>query len=86
MRPAAHVCDHPRATRFFPQADTDDNNLIRRIDVASATVTTVAGNLYAANYADGVGTNAQFNDPRGVALSANEDFALVVRLSPLWQA
>ena len=60
--------------------------MIRRIDIASATVTTVAGNFYASDYADGVGTNAHFNGPRGVALSANEDFALVVRLSPLKQA
>jgi hypothetical protein len=74
------MCDHLFAVCFYPQADTDDNNVIRRIDIASATVTTVAGNLYAANYEDGVGTRAQFNDPRGVALSANEDFALVVRL------
>ena len=64
-------------------ADTYDGVKIRRIDIASATVSTVAGRFGIKSYADGVGSGALFFDPIGVALSANEDFALVVRLSPM---
>ena len=44
-----------------------NNNTIRRIDIASGTVTTLAG--LAGNYgsADGVGAEARFNTPRGIA-------------------
>jgi sugar lactone lactonase YvrE len=50
-------------------ADTN-NNLIRRIDVSGNAVTTLAGSGSAA-YAEGSGTAASFNFPRGIALDAS---------------
>ena len=44
---------------------------IRKIDVASRTVTTLAGMYNAAAFADGVGTNARFNAPSQVALAGS---------------
>lgn len=72
------ACSHPRPC--LRQADTSSYNLIRRIDIASGEVTTVAGFVYQTDSADGIGTNAHFNGPQGVALSADETFALVVRV------
>ena len=47
---------------------------------ATGTVTTLAGGngSTASGSANGVGTNATFNGPVGVALSVNGSFALVV--------
>ena len=42
------------------------NQLIRRIDIASATVMTLAGSPAAPGSTDGVGSAARFNGPRGI--------------------
>lgn len=47
-------------------ADTA-NNLVRRIDLATAAVTTLAGSTTQAGAADGPGASATFRWPRGVA-------------------
>jgi DNA-binding beta-propeller fold protein YncE len=41
------------------------NNAVRKIDIASATVTTVAGDTTAGNK-DGIGENARFDTPWGI--------------------
>src|SRR5262249_14492974 len=69
------------AARFFvPQGLAADatsayvadshNHTIRRVDLASAAVTTIAGAAGEAAYADGTGGDARFNTPIGVALDA----------------
>ena len=45
-----------------------NNHLIREIVIATGAVTTLAGSG-SASYADGTGTAASFNRPRGVAVS-----------------
>ena len=52
--------------------------MIRRIDIASARVTTLAGVLNADSYADGFGTSAKFNTPWGIAIYAGGAYAIVV--------
>lgn len=49
-------------------ADTG-NALIRKIDLATGTVSTVAGARLSTGTTDGVGTAARFNQPYGVALA-----------------
>ncbi|KAB8142311.1 hypothetical protein F8S13_15100 [Chloroflexia bacterium SDU3-3] len=61
---------------FALVADTD-NHAIRRIDLTSGAVTTVAGSPGTSGSADGVGAAARFSSPRGVALAADASFALV---------
>lgn len=46
------------------------NNAIRAIDLATNTVTTIAGHNY--GYKDGIGMAAQFYDPTGLAFSPDE--------------
>lgn len=52
-----------------PQADPG-NSTVRRIDVASANVTTLAGGAAGASLQDGVGSAAAFNRPNGVCVDA----------------
>jgi hypothetical protein len=54
------------------------NQLIRRIDVSSATVTTLAGVAFAIGSTDGVGSAAIFYNPIGVAMDAAGTVAIVV--------
>ena len=61
---------------FALVADTG-NHAIRRIDITNGAVTTVAGMLGSAGDADGVGATVRFSAPRGVALSADGNTALV---------
>ena len=62
-----------------PPFQTDyDAHLVRRIDVQSRTVTTVAGDPNSPDLSDGEGTNAHFNYPGGIALNGGATFALVV--------
>jgi DNA-binding beta-propeller fold protein YncE len=51
------------------------NHRIRRVSIATGNVTTLAGSVY--GYADGVGTQASFRNPRGVSISPDGTFALV---------
>lgn len=51
---------------------------IRRLNVATTGVTTVAGSNYDCNAADGVGTSASFQDPNDVAVYNSGKSALVV--------
>jgi DNA-binding beta-propeller fold protein YncE len=48
-------------------ADTG-NDTIRRVDLATSAVTTIAGAAGQANWADGTGSDARFNAPLAVAL------------------
>jgi DNA-binding beta-propeller fold protein YncE len=52
------------------------NNMIRRIEISSGTVTTLAGNT-SAGLVDGAGTLATFNRPSSVAIDPSGAFALV---------
>ena len=54
-----------------------DNNRIRRIDISTATVTTLAGNGTRGG-TNGVGTNAQFNGPFGLALYPVDNSFLLI--------
>ena len=65
------------------QADAG-NNLIRRINIASRVVTTLAGNSSRGN-ADGIGTVVTFFSPGGVTMDPLGAFALVVRCSSAMQ-
>jgi DNA-binding beta-propeller fold protein YncE len=61
---------------FALVADTG-NQTIRKIDVATAAVTTLAGNPAVSGSADGTGAAALFAYPTSIALSADNAFALV---------
>ena len=61
-------------------ADTG-NHLIRRLDVATGAVTTLAGSPGLLGSADGAGATARFWYPRGVALSVDGGLALVADFS-----
>ena len=61
---------------FALVADTDSHK-IRRIDLVSKAVTTVAGSGMA-DFVDGVGASAAFDMPYKVALTSNDAIALVV--------
>ena len=63
---------------LFPQ--TDDNHLVRRIDLPSGLVTTLAGASGASGSANGLGTAASFRNPTGVAIDTNGTVAIVVSL------
>lgn len=60
------------ANKFLYVADTG-NNEIRKINIASGAVTTIAGSgpLSSHGAGDGAGPNAQFNHPTGIAIDAN---------------
>ena len=57
------------------------NNRVRRVDIASGQVTTMAGS--ADGSTDGIGTMAAFSEPRGIAISSDGLFALVTEWSKL---
>lgn len=74
---AHNYCTHVLVVSL--QADSS-NNLLRRIELMSGLVTTVAGSpTQATGYADGAGTTATFNFPVGIAIDAMLTFAVVVR-------
>lgn len=75
-------------TRFYDmphsplQADWC-NHLLRRVDVTSGLVTTLAGSVVGSNnygHADGVGTAASFYYPYGVAMDAAGNSVIVVSI------
>lgn len=53
------------------------NHTIRKIDIATRAVTTLAGTPGSSGASDGVGAAARFGLPRGIALSADGAVALV---------
>lgn len=55
-------------------------HLIRRVDLASGVVSTLAG--MDDGYADGVGSGANFSTPMSVAVGAAAEYAVIVRCSP----
>jgi len=69
---AAQFCD-PAGIAIRPDGGalfvTDyENHMIRRVEVATGAVTTVAGSVNEDD-ADGVGDAAEFNNPSGIAIS-----------------
>lgn len=48
-----------------------NNNVIRKIEIATGTVTTFAGNASSVGNANGIGTAATFNGPRGICYDGN---------------
>ena len=60
------------------QGDTF-NHLIRLLVLSSGVVSTLAGQAGSTGSTNGIGTNARFNFPRGIALDAAGTFAVVVR-------
>jgi hypothetical protein len=54
------------------------NHLIRRIDLSSGAVTTLAGVAGTIGSTNGVGLAAYFNNPCGVAINAAGTAAIVV--------
>jgi len=55
----------------------NSNYTVRRLDVATGTVTTLAGQVGQPGSADGVGSAARFNGPQGVALTADGRTAII---------
>jgi DNA-binding beta-propeller fold protein YncE len=62
---------------FALVADTS-NQLIRKVDIPTASVTTFAGVQSSSGSTNGVGTNARFSSPFGVCISPDGSFALTV--------
>ena len=56
-----------------------NNHLIRLLVLSSGVVSTLAGQAASSGSANGIGTNARFNIPIGIALNAAGTFAVVVR-------
>ena len=63
---------------FCPSLD-QDNDLVRRIDVSTGIVTTVAGQYRLGGSSDGLGSNAQFDEPCGISLDATGTIGYLVR-------
>jgi hypothetical protein len=70
-------CFMMRLTSFVLQADSS-NNLVRLLDVELQAVSSLAGRTRVGGYADGVGTQAVFNNPCAVALDRSGVLAIVV--------
>ena len=54
------------------------NHLIRLLVLSSGVVSTLAGQAGSTGSTNGIGANARFNDPEGIALDAAGTFAVVV--------
>jgi hypothetical protein len=64
----------------FRLLQTDSQNqLLRRVDLLTASVTTVAGTAGRVGTTDGVGTNAKFYYPYGLTFDSSGAGVLVVR-------
>ena len=68
----------PSPSPYTMQADLN-NHLIRLLVLSSGMVSTLAGQAGSSGSTDGIGTNAMFNSPYGIALDAAGTFAVVVR-------
>ena len=69
---------HPFPSPYTMQADRS-NHLIRLLVLSSGVVSTLAGQAGSTGSTNGIGTNATFNGPIGIALDAAGTFAVVVR-------
>ena len=67
----------PSSTPCTMQADYS-NSLIRRLALSSGVVSTLAGQAGSSGTTNGIGTNARFSSPYGIALDAAATFAVVV--------
>ena len=54
------------------------NHVLRRVDLSSRAVTTIAGNAGFTGSADGVGSVARFYNPVGIAINPAGTFAIIV--------
>lgn len=73
--------NHPRGIAvssdgLFALVADQDNQRVRRVEIATGLVTTLAGSG-SRGFADGAGLTALFAEPTGVAISSNGLFALV---------
>jgi hypothetical protein len=66
---------------LFALVGDNSNHLIRQIILSTASVSTLAGVAGVSGAANGIGTNSQFNEPRGVWISPDGLFALVGEFS-----
>jgi DNA-binding beta-propeller fold protein YncE len=76
----AAMFSHPKGVAISPDGSfalvaDSGNNCVRRIQIATGAVTTLAG--LTQGYTDGVGTAAMFQEPYGVTISPDGSFALV---------
>lgn len=63
----------------MPSVQLDTGSfLVRRINIATRSVTTLAGQPGISNYADGTSSAAAFSDPFGIAMDGNGSVAFVV--------
>lgn len=67
---------HPHLATFVLQADSN-NCAIRRVNISTGLVTTLAGSLLSSGHADGIGTAATFSYPWAVAIYANGSLATI---------
>jgi hypothetical protein len=63
-----------KSGNFLYVSETD--HIIRRIDLTTNTVTTIAGLAGAADTVDGIGALARFNNPSGLAINGNDLYVL----------
>jgi DNA-binding beta-propeller fold protein YncE len=64
---------------LFALIPDNGNHIIRHVVLSTSVVTTLAGSGTAGSV-DGVGTNARFNSPLGIAISPNGTTVLVTQL------
>ena len=68
---------HPTPPNIKKKQVDAGNHAVRRLDLSSRLVTTVAG-AGTSGFTDGVGALATFNNPFGIALHPTATFALIV--------
>ena len=66
------------ATGSFALATDYGGHVIRRVNISSGAVSTISGTWGVSGYANGIGTNAKFYGPIGIALDGAGLVALVV--------
>jgi len=69
----------PSFTSPYTMQSDYANHLIRLLVLSSGVVSTLAGQAGSLGSTNGIGTNAKFNYPTGIALDAAGTFAVVVR-------
>ncbi len=74
-RPEGVAISPDDAFALVVEGYSTSSHRVRHVAIATGVVTTLAGN--GSGYADGVGTLAKFNLPRGIALSPDGKYALI---------